>query len=157
MGLLDSVLGSALGKAVPGGAVSKPLMIALGALVVGKMMHHGSGGQKSQAASSGGAAAADGGLLGGVSGLLQKLHSAGHGETAQSWVGNGANQPIQPQHLQQALGSKNISQAAQQAGMSEQELLSQLSTALPGLIDKLTANGKVPSLQEIASVIGQQK
>lgn len=156
MGFLDAVLG----KAVPGGNISKPLMIALGALVVGKMVH-GSGGKNTQATqasqtTANGNATPDGGLVGGMSGLLQKIEKAGHGETTQSWVGNGPNKPIAPQHLQQALGSKNISQAAQQAGMNEQELLSQLSTALPGLVDKLTANGKIPSLQH-AGILNQQK
>ncbi|WP_274424204.1 YidB family protein [Chelativorans sp. YIM 93263] len=174
MGLMDSILG----KAVPGGAISKPLMIALGTLVVGKMMHHGGNQGQAMAAqaapaasgpavSSGPAATSgpagisgsqqDGGLLGGMDGLLQKLQDAGHGEAAQSWVGSGQNKPIDPQHLHHAIGKENVSHAAQQAGMSEQELLSQLSKALPGLVDKLTANGKVPNLQELATILGQHK
>lgn len=148
MGLLNAILG----RAMPGGAISKPLMTALGTLVVGKVMHHG--GNQGQAAN--GNAAQHGGLLGGMSGLLQKLQDAGHGDKAQSWVGDGQNKPIDPEHLHQAIGQENVSHAAKQAGMSEQDLLSQLSKALPGLVDKLTANGKVPDVQELASALEQQ-
>ncbi len=66
----------AMGSAAPGGSLSKPLMIALGALLVGKMMSGGS----AQAAAPGnqqhraeGAGSADGGLLGGLGGLLFML------------------------------------------------------------------------------------
>lgn len=161
MGLLDDVLG----KAAPGGNLAKPLMIALGALVVSKMMSGGGAeAQKSDpsivpdAGPAGNAGApADGGLLGGLDGLLNKLQSAGHGDAANSWVGSGANKPIDPGQLGAALGPKAISTAAQQAGISEQQLLSQLATALPGIVDKLTANGKIPNLQQLASVFMQQQ
>ncbi len=160
MGLLDDVLN----KAAPGGSLSKPLMIALGTLVVSKMMGGGNAaaGQKSDPslvpdANAGGSANADGGLLGGIGGLLEKLQSAGHGETENSWVGSGPNKPIDPKQLGTALGPNAVSTAAQQAGISEQQLLSQLATALPGIVDKLTANGSVPSLQQLASAFLQPK
>jgi uncharacterized protein YidB (DUF937 family) len=161
MGLLDDVLN----KAAPGGNLSKPLMIALGTLVVSKMMGGGSAAasQKSDpslvpdANAAGVSASADGGLLGGLGGLLEKLQNAGHGETVNSWVGPGPNKPIDPKQLGTALGPNAVSTAAQQAGISEQQLLSQLATALPGIVDKLTANGSIPNLQQLASAFLQQK
>jgi uncharacterized protein YidB (DUF937 family) len=155
MGLLDE----ALSKAIPGGQLSKPLMIALGALLVGKMMGGGSTAQTSEPSlvpQAGNAGVPDGGLLGGVGGLVEKLKSAGHGDTVSSWVGTGQNKPIDPGQLGSALGPKTVSAAAQQSGVNDQQLLQQLAQALPGVVDKLTANGRIPTLQELAAAFTQK-
>ena len=145
MGLFDD--------AVPGGNITKPLMIALGALLVGKMLT----GRSQDAAApqapapAGTDTSADGGLLGGLGGLLDKLKDAGHGNVADSWIGSGQNQSINPSDLGSALGPAVIREIAQRTGMNEQELLQQLSTALPGVVDKLTPNGQVPQNHQVAS------
>lgn len=148
MGLFDN--------AVPGGNITKPLMIALGALLVGKMLSGRSAEQPDQPqtpvpADTAGTAASDGGLLGGLGGLLDKLKNAGHGNVADSWVGTGQNQSINANDLGAALGPQVIREIAQRTGMDEQELLRQLSTALPGVVDKLTPNGQVPQQHQVAS------
>lgn len=148
MGLFDN--------AVPGGNITKPLMIALGALLVGKMLSGRSAEQPDQPqtpvpADPAGTAASDGGLLGGLGGLLDKLKNAGHGNVADSWVGTGQNQSINANDLGAALGPQVIREIAQRTGMDEQELLRQLSTALPGVVDKLTPNGQVPQQHQVAS------
>jgi len=147
--------------AVPGGNISKPIMIALGALLVGKLLGGGGGqtdpaGQQANPQTS--PQPGDGGLLGGVGGLgglgglLGKLTEAGQGDTVDSWVQPGQNKPIAPGSLNDALGSKTISDLARQAGISEQELLNQLSTVLPGVVDKLTPRGQLPTQEQIASL-----
>jgi uncharacterized protein YidB (DUF937 family) len=145
MGLFDN--------AVPGGNITKPLMIALGALLVGKMLSGRSAEQPDQPQTPVPAdpAASDGGLLGGLGGLLGKLKDAGHGNVADSWVGTGQNQSINANDLGAALGPQVIREIAQRTGMDEQELLKQLSTALPGVVDKLTPNGQVPQQHQVAS------
>ena len=40
---------------------------------------------------------------------------------------------------------------ATKTGMSEQELTAQLSQALPGFVDKLTPQGRLPTHEELAS------
>ncbi|GLS40669.1 hypothetical protein GCM10010869_62660 [Mesorhizobium tianshanense] len=154
MGLFDN--------AVPGGNVAKPLMIALGALLVGKMLSGKSADQTDQAQSpapapspSGTTTSADGGLLGGLGGLLDRLKDAGHGNTADSWVGTGQNRPIQANDLGNALGPQVIREIAQRAGMSEQDVVKQLSAALPGIVDKLTPNGQVPPQNQLASIFSK--
>lgn len=143
--------------AVPGGNISKPLMIALGALLIGKMMNRGDASPPAAATQPGAVppSAAGGGFLGGLGGLLERLSGAGHGETANSWVGTGQNAPIQPTQLGSALGQTTIAELARSAGMSEQDLLAQLSRTLPGVVDKLTPNGRVPSQSEIQSIFGR--
>ncbi|RUY03730.1 DUF937 domain-containing protein, partial [Mesorhizobium sp. M2A.F.Ca.ET.040.01.1.1] len=86
-----------------------------------------------------------------LGGLLDKLKDAGHGNVADSWVGTGQNQPINPGDLGSALGPAVIREIAQRTGMNEQELLQQLSTALPGIVDKLTPNGQIPQNHQVAS------
>jgi uncharacterized protein YidB (DUF937 family) len=142
MGYLDD----AFAKAVPGGNIAKPLMIAAGLLLATKMF----GGSKPAAQAPAPAEEDEaGGLLGGLGGLLDKFKSAGHGDVADSWVGSGQNQPLQPAQLENAVGKTTITDLARQAGVSEQELLSQLSMVLPDLVDKLTPNGRMPTPQEI--------
>ncbi|WP_027051770.1 YidB family protein [Mesorhizobium erdmanii] len=147
MGLFDN--------AVPGGNITKPMMIALGALLVGKMLSGKSAEQPQEAPAPAptpaGTTSADGGLLGGLGGLLDKLRDAGQGNVADSWVGTGQNQSINPGDLGSALGPAVIREIAQRTGMNEQELLQQLSTALPGIVDKLTPNGQVPQQHQVAS------
>src|SRR6516225_10791421 len=141
--------------------LSKPLLLGLGALVGGNIvgaMARGSATAQPSVPQGGGAggASSEGGLVGGLGGLLEKLQSAGHGETVKSWLGPGQNQPIQPGQLQSALGQKTVSEAAQQAGMTDQDFLSQLAQALPQFVDKLTPNGRIPSLQDIAATLSQR-
>ena len=150
MGLFDN--------AVPGGNITKPLMIALGALLVGKMLSGRSAEQADKPAAqpqtpapTGTTASGDGGLLGGLGGLLDKLKDAGHGNVADSWVGTGQNQPINANELGKAIGPQVIREIAQRTGLDEQELLKQLSTALPGIVDRLTPNGQVPPQHQVAS------
>jgi len=146
MGLFDN--------AVPGGNIAKPLMIALGALLVGKMLSGKSAEQpdQPQTPAPAGTTAGDGGLLGGLGGLLDKLKDAGHGNVADSWVGTGQNQSINANDLGNALGPQVIQEIAQRTGLDQQELLKQLSAALPGIVDKLTPSGQVPPQHQVASL-----
>ncbi|KQV82100.1 YidB family protein [Rhizobium sp. Root1220] len=137
--------------AVPGGNISKPIMIALGALLVGKLLGGGSS-QDDPATQQAKPQVGDGGLMGGLGGLLGKLTEAGQGDTVDSWVKPGQNKPIAPGNLESALGSQTISDLARRAGISEQELLRQLSTVLPGVVDKLTPQGQIPNQDQIASL-----
>ena len=138
--------------------LTKPLVLGLGALLVSKMLNKGgTTGQASAPRGNGaGAPSPDGGALGGLGGLLEKLQSAGHDDTVKSWLGSGRNQPIEPGQLRSALGEKTVSDIAQQAGVSEQDFVKQLSQALPQFVDKLTPNGHVPSLKELATALSQR-
>ena len=205
---------SSKNEPVPGGSLTKPVLIALGALLVGRMFsgksdekqqaqvpapdHTSSGGglgdllgsvlgggnhqadnqANSQAGGLGGFGSVLGGLLGGVlggssagqaaptnsggglggglGGLLEQLTQAGHADKVDSWVGGGSNAPIAPDQLGNALGKNTISDIARQAGISEQDLLAELSAALPGIVDKLTANGQVPDMQQLLKMLGQK-
>jgi uncharacterized protein YidB (DUF937 family) len=82
---------------------------------------------------------------GGLGGLLSQLSQNGLGNAVSSWVGNGENQPVSGEAIQQALGSGKIQELAAQAGISPDALSSGLAHMLPGIVDQLTPNGEVPS------------
>jgi uncharacterized protein YidB (DUF937 family) len=151
MGFLDS----AVNKSVPqGSSLAKPLLLAFGALLAsGALTGALTRKQAPTPAPGTNPAAADpqaGGLLGGLGRLLEKFQQSGHGEVAKSWVGSGANQPISPGQLSTALGPSLIKTLAEKTGMSEQDVTAQLSNILPGFVDKLTPQGRVPTHDEIA-------
>jgi len=94
-----------------------------------------------------------GGVVSGLSGLLKKLEQGGLGNVTNSWVGSGQNQPVSPGQLGSALGPSIIKMLAQKSGLPEEELTKQLSQILPGLVDKLTPNGRVPTAAELSQRI----
>jgi uncharacterized protein YidB (DUF937 family) len=89
-------------------------------------------------------------VLGGLGGLLNKLQQGGLGDVVNSWVGSGQNQPVSPGQVGSALGPSIIKMLAQKSGLSEQEISQQLSQVLPGLVDKLTPNGRLPTAAELS-------
>jgi uncharacterized protein YidB (DUF937 family) len=138
-------------SAVPGGNIGKPLMIALGALLASGVLFRGAGaGPTTNTGSQPTSDEGTGGLLGGLGGLLGKLQQGGLGDVANSWVGSGQNQPVSPGPLGSALGPNIIKTLAQQSGISEEELTKQLAQVLPGVVDKLTPNGRLPTLAELS-------
>src|SRR5215475_12243010 len=145
-GLEDMIRSSA-----PGGNVGKPLMLALLALFASGALFRGSGATAEtpkQPASDQGA----GGLLGGLGGLLDKLQNGGLGNVANSWIGSNQNQPVSPGQLGSALGPDIIKVLAQRSGLSEEEITKQLSQTLPGVVDKLTPQGRLPTVAELSEM-----
>ena len=80
----------------------------------------------------------------GLGGLLSRFEEAGLGHIAQSWVGNGPNQPVSPQQLHTVFGDDQVQTMARQAGMAPHDFLSQLSQHLPRVVDGMTPNGQMP-------------
>ena len=139
-------------RSIAPGGIGKPLMLALmGLLASGTLFGGGSGaGSGTSAGSQSGDGA--GGLLGGLGGLLDKLQKGGLGDAANSWVGPGQNQPVSPGQLGSALGPDIIKTLAQKSGLSEEELTKGLSQVLPGIVDKLTPAGRMPTLAELSKL-----
>jgi uncharacterized protein YidB (DUF937 family) len=144
-------------SSVPGGNIGKPLLLALLALLASGSLFRG--GEQGRATGSGSQPASEeggGGLLAGLGGLLGKLHNGGLGHAANSWIGSGQNQPVPPARLGSALGPDIIKTLAERSGLSEQDLIQQLSQVLPGLVDKLTPNGRLPTAAELSLPEGRR-
>ena len=136
MGLLESVLGSALG--------GSPQQGGGGALmsVIAAMLANGQ---------SGGSAG------GGLAGLIEQFQRSGQGDVIDSWVGTGQNQAISPDQLGSVLGGDLLGQLTRQTGMGEGDLLGQLSQVLPQVVDRATPEGHVPEggLGDIGTILGR--
>ena len=132
MGLLDSVLGSVMGNLASGrqgGAAGANILMQ----VLGGLLTQGGG---------------VGGAGSGLGALLQQLQPGGLGDVAASWVGTGQNLPISAEQLQSVLGGDQIGALAQQAGLSQGDLMGQLAQRLPQVVDQLTPDGQLPAGSE---------
>jgi|tagenome__1003787_1003787.scaffolds.fasta_scaffold20815091_1 uncharacterized protein YidB (DUF937 family) len=89
-------------------------------------------------------------LSGGLGGLLKQFQDNGQAQVANSWVSTGPNQDISESDLAKSIGTNDINALAQHTGLSRDELLAGLRRELPGAIDELTPNGRVPSPQELS-------
>jgi len=100
-----------------------------------------------------GGAAAGTVISGGLGDLLKQFQQQGQGEVVDSWVGKGENKSIAPGDLGQALGMDQINALTSQTGLSRDDLLSGLSQYLPGVIDHLTPEGRLPTDTELSDRI----
>jgi uncharacterized protein YidB (DUF937 family) len=136
MGLLDQVIGAALGsrgQPAPGQMPSNqqaqdPIAAILASLLAPRP-----------------AAAARRQQPGGLDELINQFKKSGFEDVINSWIGAGQNQAISPGQLREALGQKTVTDLSRQADTPQDDLLAQLSRYLPGVIDKLTPNGQLPN------------
>lgn len=112
----------------------------------------------------GGGGGADGllgaamGLVGGkdgLQGLLKKFDDAGLDDVVKSWFGKDDNKPLSADQVRNALGDEEVSRVAKEAGVSEDEAADGLAGMLPGLIDKITPDGKIPDLDDLKDLAGK--
>ena len=81
---------------------------------------------------------------GGLSGLVSAFHEHGLGGVISSWVSNGPNQEVGGNQIAQVLGGDRISAIASKFGLPATAVTETLARLLPGMIDKMTPNGKLP-------------
>lgn len=116
-GFLGNILGNILGGGQAGGASAS----GIGGLI----------GQAINAA-------------GGPAGVIQKFEQAGLGDQARSWVGQGENQTVTPQQVQQVFPTGQIESWAQQHGIPSGVAAEVLAHVLPHAVDAQTPDGSVP-------------
>jgi uncharacterized protein YidB (DUF937 family) len=83
--------------------------------------------------------------INGVGDLVQQFQQGGFAAHAASWVGNGQNQPIEANAIQQVLGQPVLADLAAKFGVDPQQASSLLAQHLPDIISHLTPNGQVPA------------
>jgi uncharacterized protein YidB (DUF937 family) len=149
-------LNDVIRSSTQGGSIAKPLMIALGALLASNVLFGGKGQTASASAQPTTDTNDPGGLAGGLGGLVNKLQQGGLGDVVNSWVGSGQNKPVSPGQLGSALGPNIIKTLSQMTGISEDELTKQMSQVLPGVVNGLTPNGRLPTAAELTKMFEQQ-
>jgi len=80
----------------------------------------------------------------GIDGLSRRFESAGLGDVISSWIGNGANESVEPSALDRVLRGSPLEALTSRAGLGGVAGAAALAVLLPKLIDKLTPNGQVP-------------
>jgi uncharacterized protein YidB (DUF937 family) len=151
----QNIFGSDSGPAVPGGSVTKPLVIALLALLASRYL---SGGGQKQAPdaprppeSRPGSTPDDspGSILDGLGGLVDQFQKKGMGDVIDSWVNRGKNKTIAPDDVSVALGGDVVDELSRRTGLSRDQVVTELARMLPNAVDKLTPEGRLPTRQEI--------
>jgi uncharacterized protein YidB (DUF937 family) len=119
MGLLDGMIGSALGSLLGGdqGQGQSPLV----GLVMQLVQQHG-----------------------GLGGLLEKLRQGGLGQHVDSWVSTGNNLPVSGDQVSQALGPEVLRNLGGQLGLDPSQIAHALAQVLPDLVNQATPDGQVP-------------
>jgi uncharacterized protein YidB (DUF937 family) len=75
--------------------------------------------------------------------LLARFERSGYADIIRSWIGTGANQPIEPHQLAGALGNEHLDDLSDRTGLTREALLGQLARLLPAVIDRLTPQGRL--------------
>ncbi|GIV46274.1 MAG: hypothetical protein KatS3mg036_1092 [Ignavibacterium sp.] len=94
---------------------------------------------------------------GGLQNLISQFDSKGLGDIIGSWVSTGQNKSISPDQIKNVFGSDALNGIASKLGLDVNDLSGQLSNLLPGVVDKLTPNGKVPEgdiLSQASDLLG---
>ena len=151
----QNIFGSDSGPAVPGGSVTKPLVIALLALLASRYL---SGGQKQapaeaprlpEAKPGSTQDASPGSVLDGLGGLIDQFQKKGMGDVIDSWVNRGTNKSVAPDQVSVALGGDVVDELSRRTGLSKDQVVTELARMLPNVVDKLTPDGRLPTRQEI--------
>lgn len=96
-----------------------------------------------------------GGLSSGLDELMNGFRQAGHATTADSWVNPSVpTQSLTPEQVEQAIGPTDLGELAERTGLSKDDILSRLATAIPGAVDKLTPDGQMPTETQVRERLG---
>ena len=125
--LLGGILGggSRGGSLAGGGLVGNPMLRMLLPMVASMLMN------------------------GGLQKLLGRLQQNGKGAKGQSWVSSGPNEPADAADIREALDDGELSQIAQQLGVSEDEAAEAVAQVLPDVVDQATPAGELPPDDEL--------
>ena len=80
----------------------------------------------------------------GLTGIVDKFKQNGLGNTISSWIGTGENKTITGDQVKQVFGTDKIKELAEKTGLSTEDAAKKVAEVLPGMLDKLTPDGKVP-------------
>ncbi len=85
------------------------------------------------------------GLGGGLGDLVDSFRQSGRTDKIDSWVGTGANAPVEQRDLEDVLGEDTLAELTEKTGLSRAELLERLSATLPDAVNQMTPDGRLPA------------
>jgi uncharacterized protein YidB (DUF937 family) len=125
MGLMDSILGGALGKTPDADPSVTPQQNAGLAGLVLDMFSKQGGGQ-------------------GLDSLAASFAQKGLSHLLASWVGTGENLPASPDQISHVLGNEQVEAMAARVGLPPEAASAALARLLPMLVDRATPTGQMP-------------
>lgn len=158
MGVLDQFLGGVLGQALggsQGGTRGALIQAVIAMLLQGGANRGGYAGRAGGGLTDvlggllgGGQPGADprlgGALRGGLGGMSDMFRQAGLQQQVDSWIAQGPNMAVSPDQITAAFGDSQLTQLAEQSGMSRDDVSRELADVLPGLVDTMTPGGEMP-------------
>jgi OmpA-OmpF porin, OOP family len=82
---------------------------------------------------------------GGIAGFFSRFQQAGLGSLVSSWMGNGDNNPVSANQLEQALGGETLGRLASSAGLPVAAAAPAMAFMLPKVMNLLTPDGVIPN------------
>ena len=80
---------------------------------------------------------------GGIGSVLQRANQRGYGRQADSWVGTGDNEPLDPGAIDEMVGHDEVMRMSQQLGLPEQDVKQGFAEILPEMINQLSPEGRM--------------
>ena len=80
---------------------------------------------------------------GGLGAVLKRVQDRGYSRQANSWVSTGDNQHLEPQAMDEIVGTEEISRLSQQLGVPQEEVKQGFAEILPEMVNQLTPEGQV--------------
>lgn len=130
-GLLGGILGGGGGASSGGTLGGNPMLRMLLPLVASMLMN------------------------GGLQRIFGRLQAQGQGGKADSWVGTGANEPIDGAAIREALDDDELERVASQLGVSKDEAAEAVASVLPDVVDQATPDGELPDDDELDRKFGR--
>jgi uncharacterized protein YidB (DUF937 family) len=84
------------------------------------------------------------GPSGGLREVLDRFRNAGSADQVDTWVQQGANQPLEPHQVESAIDPQTLQELSAQTGLSRDELVKRIARDLPEAVDKMTPDGRLP-------------
>jgi len=81
---------------------------------------------------------------GGIGNVLQRANQRGYGRQANSWVGTGDNDPLDPGAIDEMVGHDEVMRMSRQLGLPEQDVKEGFAEILPEMVNQLSPEGRVP-------------
>ena len=94
-------------------------------------------------------------MNGGLEKILGRLQQHGKGSRGQSWVSAGPNEPVDAADIRDALDDRELSDIAQQLGVSDDEAAEAIAQVLPDVVDQATPQGELPASEELDERFGR--
>ncbi len=93
-----------------------------------------------------------------LSGLSSMLEQNGLGEQVKSWLGDGENQEISSEQLQEAIGEEKIAEVASELGVEQGDALESLRSALPNILNNASEGGSIlDQFGDVGGLLGKAK